>query len=187
IVEALGITNSRSLNSPQKILLKGFYNHDFLEEFILPKFEEGNVIFATEFPVLINMIAKVRNSPTIKDNDAIMVVAFTDHINQDSFTIEIDCHYLALAPHLIRITPTIKKNSQKLLLNPVNIPWKNKTSSETIKSQSIAKKIAAKINANSKIENSSSTDKALYVTKPSSATSKASTKNKDLSFMNNTI
>ncbi|CAG8761753.1 22419_t:CDS:2, partial [Gigaspora rosea] len=46
IVEALGIMNSQSLNSPQRILLKGFYNHDSPEEFNLPRFEKGNIVLA---------------------------------------------------------------------------------------------------------------------------------------------
>ncbi|CAG8856397.1 3348_t:CDS:1, partial [Gigaspora margarita] len=49
---------------------------------------------------LINMTAVVRKLPIVKDEDAIMVVALSDHVDQGSITIEIDCHYFASAPHL---------------------------------------------------------------------------------------
>ncbi|CAG8570677.1 5905_t:CDS:2, partial [Gigaspora rosea] len=250
IVEALGIMNSRSLNSPQRILLKGFYNHNSPEEFNLPKFEEGNVVLATgkfriieyaseegnilipkiilndlvrldvnlscilKFLILINMTVKVRNPLVIKDNDAVMVVTFTDHVDQDPFTIGIDCHYLASVPYLIRITPTIKKNSvlfisgefilhnnnnymhvksmsfsnqQKSLLNSVNIPWKTETTNEATGSRSIAEKITARINANGKNEDSSSVNKIPSgIVEPSPTNSKASTKNEDSLFTSKT-
>ncbi|CAG8586787.1 2717_t:CDS:2, partial [Gigaspora rosea] len=190
IIEALGIMNSQSLNSPQRILLKGFHNHDSPEEFNLPKFEERNVVLAT-----------VRNPPVIKYNDAIIVVTFTDYVDQEPFTIRIDCHYLASVPHLIQITPTITKNSvlfiseefilhnnnnyvhiksmsssdqQKSLLNSVNISWKTKTTNEATGSRSIAKKIGAKINANGKNEDSLSANKMPSgIVEPSPANSKA--------------
>ncbi|CAG8706326.1 5375_t:CDS:1, partial [Dentiscutata erythropus] len=154
------------------------------------------------FLVLINITVKVRQPPTIKDNNAIIVVAFTDYVDQDSFTIEINCHYLASAPHLIQITPTIKKNfilficgefishnnnnyihvrsmsfldQQKTLLNLVNIPWKTETSNETMKSQSITERIAARVNANNKSEESPSVSKTSYINKTSSTNNNPNT------------
>lgn len=57
------------------------------------------------------MIALVQEPPRIDGEDAFMTVVVTDHIDQDQCDTEIKCHYLASAPHLIRITPAIKKNS----------------------------------------------------------------------------
>ncbi|CAG8491899.1 19675_t:CDS:2 [Gigaspora margarita] len=199
---ALGIMNSRSLNSPQRILLKGFYNHNSPKEFNLPRFEKENVVLAMgkfrivdytseernisipkiilndlikldvnpscipKFLILINMTVKVQNPLVIKDNDAIIIVAFIDHVDQDSFTIEIDYQ-------------------QKLLLNSVNILWKTETTNEATGSQSISEKIATRINANDKNKNLSSMNKILSgIVEPSPANSKASTKNEDSLFTN---
>ncbi|CAG8837459.1 27592_t:CDS:1, partial [Gigaspora margarita] len=53
--------NSRSLNSPQRILLKGFYNHDSPEEFNLPRFEEENIVLTMGKFRIIEYASKERN------------------------------------------------------------------------------------------------------------------------------
>ncbi|CAG8794613.1 8354_t:CDS:2 [Gigaspora margarita] len=122
--------NSQSLNSPQRILLKGFYNHDSPEEFNLPRFEEGNVVLATSKFHIVDYASKERN---------------------------------------------------------ILVPKKTKTTNEAAGPQSIAKKIATRINANHKNENSLFVNKiSSGIVEPYPANSKASTKNEDSLFTNKT-
>ncbi|CAG8774266.1 24379_t:CDS:1, partial [Dentiscutata erythropus] len=64
-------------------------------------------------------------------------------------------------------------NQQKSLLNSVNILWKNEKSNEATKSQSIAKKIATRVNANTKNKDPMFVNKTPSATKPSPTSSKA--------------
>ncbi|CAG8757976.1 10480_t:CDS:2, partial [Cetraspora pellucida] len=126
-----------------------------------------------KFPIIINMTAVVQEPPITKNDDVLMTVILTNHMDQGETVIEIDCYYLASAPHLARMTPTIKKNSvlficgefilhdnknyvyiknmsfqgiQKPLIdiNVSTVPWENPTSNETRKPVSIAETLAAK-------------------------------------------
>ncbi|CAG8560920.1 3251_t:CDS:2, partial [Cetraspora pellucida] len=146
-----------------------------------------------KFPILINMTAVVQKPPTIKNNDALMAVTLTDYMDQERTVIEVDCYYSATAPHLTRLTPTIKKNSvlyisgefilhdnknyvyiknmsysdfQKSILD-VNVStkvlWQDKTQNEANKSISIAETLAAKFDNNTRNKKSSSTTASLTV------------------------
>ncbi|CAG8799433.1 5304_t:CDS:2 [Dentiscutata erythropus] len=47
VVDASGFMNSRSLNTPMKLFLKGFYPVNATQEFSIPSFEKEDIILAT--------------------------------------------------------------------------------------------------------------------------------------------
>ncbi|CAG8488305.1 11446_t:CDS:2 [Dentiscutata heterogama] len=107
IADTSGIIRSRSLDSSLKIFLKGFYLQNASQKLSLPPFEKEDVLLVTEkfctidhidesnpnnvpsFLILINMTTVVKDPPVISDDKDVTIAA----------------------PHLMRITEIIKKNS----------------------------------------------------------------------------
>ncbi|CAG8718881.1 9605_t:CDS:2, partial [Dentiscutata heterogama] len=141
-----------------------------LNDLVPIKLDPNNV---PSFPILINMTAVVDDPPVISDDkDVTMSVIMHDHVDQEPIKIQIECYYSALAPHLMRITEIIKKNSVlyingELILYDDTIyvhvkslsfpegqkkdskisakpPWESESSTESNK-PSVAKTIAARV------------------------------------------
>ncbi|CAG8683995.1 12228_t:CDS:2, partial [Dentiscutata heterogama] len=170
-----------------------------LNDLVPIKLDPNNV---PSFPILVNMTAVVDDPPVISDDkDVTMSVVMHDHVDQEPIKIPIECYYSALAPHLMRITEIIKKNSVlyingELILydntNYVHVkslsfpegqkkesktsakpPWESDNSSESSK-PSAAKTIAARVkNTNDRRKVTDLAKEALANSNKSSASTSA--------------
>ncbi|CAG8831198.1 2892_t:CDS:2, partial [Gigaspora margarita] len=104
------------------------------------------------FPALINITAMVKEPPNIVGEDVFIIVIMTDYVDQEHNDLVIKCHYLASAPHLIHVTPSIKKNSI-LYINGEFILHNNESYAEIFEKSSKAVSFAETIAAKFKITN----------------------------------
>ncbi|CAG8468583.1 2847_t:CDS:2, partial [Scutellospora calospora] len=151
-----------------------------------------------KFPALVCMTAIVQELPKVDGDDATMVVVMTDYMDQDSTSTQMNCYYLATAPHLMRVTRAIKKNSllfingefllynnkifvhvknitfsgyQKSLENTntsAEIPWESELHNEPNKHVSFAETIAERFDRNAKNKEPLSVPELSSKNKPSS-------------------
>ncbi|CAG8686788.1 13960_t:CDS:2, partial [Cetraspora pellucida] len=110
VVDASGIMNSRSLNLPQKVFLKGFYPQNIFQEFSLSAFEKEDVILAT---------SKFRIIECINENDE-KIPALKILLN-DLVRFNIDPSDIPKFPIMINMTavvqePSITKNDDTVTI-----------------------------------------------------------------------